>query len=112
MCIRDSNGGVYDVAWAPNLGRSFHLIATACKDKCVRIFKVSNVGPEKLECFEIACLDKHNAAVWRVEWNVTGTILASSGDDGNVYLWKANFKGEWKELSVMNGEEDGACKKF
>ena len=26
--------------------------------------------------------------VWRLSWNVTGTILASSGDDGCVRLWK------------------------
>jgi WD40 repeat protein len=26
--------------------------------------------------------------VWRLSWNVTGTILASSGDDGYVRLWK------------------------
>ncbi len=26
--------------------------------------------------------------VWRLSWNVTGTILASSGDDGCVKLWK------------------------
>jgi len=32
-------GAVYDVAWAPGMGRSYHLIATACADSCVRIFK-------------------------------------------------------------------------
>lgn len=31
---------VNDVAWAPNMGRSYHLVATACKDKFVRIWKL------------------------------------------------------------------------
>lgn len=38
--------------------------------------------------------------VWRVEWNATGTVLASSGEEGTVRLWKSNFKGEWKEVSA------------
>jgi WD40 repeat protein len=36
------------------------------------------------------CTD-HNSTVWRVAWNITGTILASSGDDGVVRLWKGIY---------------------
>ncbi|KAJ1964403.1 epoxide hydrolase, soluble (sEH) [Dipsacomyces acuminosporus] len=30
---------VLDVDWAPSMGRSYHLIATACSDGCIRIYK-------------------------------------------------------------------------
>jgi len=33
--------------------------------------------------------------------------LASSGDDGTVCLWKADVKGEWSLVSVIDGEEEG-----
>lgn len=36
----------------------------------------------------VADFADHNAEVWRVEWNITGTILSSSGDDGRIMLWK------------------------
>ena len=32
---------VRGIAWAPTMGRSYHLIATACKDGHVRIFKLT-----------------------------------------------------------------------
>ena len=48
-----------------------------------------------------ACLRDHerdvgfdtraDVQVWRIEWNTTGTILASSGDDNVVRLWKQRF---------------------
>lgn len=46
--------------------------------------------------------------VWRVEWNITGTILASSGDDGVVRLWRSTFANdkEWKCLSAISGPSD------
>lgn len=43
---------------------------------------------------------------WRVEWNVTGTILASSGDDGAVSLWKLHFDDTWKTLAVIEGTDE------
>ena len=39
--------------------------------------------------------------MWRVCWNITGTILATSGDDGCVKLWKANYMDNWKCVSTL-----------
>ncbi len=93
---------VHDVCWAPNLGRAYHLVATACKDGCVRIFKI---GYNKINATYVsqlvAKLPQHGGAeVWRVSWNVSGTILASTGDDGVSRLWKADFNGNWHPILV------------
>jgi WD40 repeat protein len=42
----------------------------------------------KYEIQQIAKFDDHATRVWRLSWNLTGTILASSGEDGRVRLWK------------------------
>ncbi|MEQ2235092.1 Nucleoporin SEH1, partial [Ilyodon furcidens] len=90
MTVTDA---VHDIAFAPNLGRSFHVLAIATKD--VRIFKLvplrkesTATGPTKFEVQIVAQFDNHNSQVWRVSWNITSTLLASSGDDGCVRLWK------------------------
>ena len=49
----------------------------------------------------------HGSTVWRVCWNVTGTILATSGDDGQVRLWKANYMDDWKCVAVLRGDGHG-----
>ena len=55
----------------------------------------SSGGPTKFEIHIVAQFDNHNSQVWRVSWNITGTVLASSGDDGCVRLWKG-------EISMKN----------
>ncbi|XP_047647424.1 centrosomal protein of 192 kDa [Phacochoerus africanus] len=100
---------VHDIAFAPNLGRSFHILAIATKD--VRIFTLKPVrkeltssgGPTKFEIQVVAQFDNHNSQVWRVSWNITGTVLASSGDDGCVRLWKANYMDNWKCTGILKG---------
>lgn len=42
----------------------------------------------QLEILQVAQFDDHQSTVWRISWNITGTILASSGDDGCLRMWK------------------------
>ncbi|XP_060533334.1 nucleoporin SEH1 [Cylas formicarius] len=103
---------VHDIAFSPNLGRSFHILGVATKD--VRILNLTPVedeqnaqtGGTKLDIQTVAQFDDHNSTVWRVCWNVTGTILASSGDDGCVRMFKMNYLNSWKPVTALKG--DGA----
>lgn len=100
--LPEHNGLIRSVSWAPSMGRGFHLIATGCKDGYVRIFKAIESGGPDLKIETIAKLDDHKGEVWRVSWNLTGTILSSAGDDGKVRLWKCNYLNEWKCMSIIN----------
>ena len=74
---------VHDIAFAPNLGRSFYILGIAIKD--VRIFTLKPVrkelispsGPTKFEIQEVVQFDNHNSQVWQVSWNIIGTVLSS-----------------------------------
>ncbi|CAH1365016.1 hypothetical protein MTP99_001331 [Tenebrio molitor] len=101
---------VHDISFSPNLGRSFHVLAVATKD--VKIVNLTHVydNPNlqnvitKLDAQTVAQFDDHDSTVWRVCWNVTGTILASSGDDGCVRMFKMNYINSWKPVAVLRGD--------
>jgi len=94
---------VLDVAWAPNVGRRYHLLAACSADdkddkKHLRIWKIPggkkmfDAEDEQRETFVTG--DGNQAQ--RISWNVTGTILASTGDAGEVQLWTMDhFTREW-----------------
>jgi len=116
-----SNGvprGVLDVAWAPNVGRSYHLIATCGKDNQLKVHRVKRgrggKGDAEGSASQLSLvyegteiLDQSQA--WRCQWNVTGTVLASSGDGGMVKLWKSDFQGRWKCVSEIVGDTTGVA---
>ncbi|CAL7949876.1 nuclear pore complex protein Nup44A isoform X1 [Xylocopa sonorina] len=103
---------VHDIAFAPNLGRSFHTLAIASKD--VRIITLKPLldsvqsGSPRFETTVAAQFSDHDFTVWRVCWNIMGTILASSGDDGCVRLWKDNYINNWKCVAVLKGDGTSA----
>jgi len=141
-----SSANILDVAWAPNVGRRYHLIASV-DDHQLKVFKLARntvtaaststasnstsnrksttttatttTKPEyqlELESSQVlqdASSEKGDndnddtpppQQVWRCQWNVTGTVLASSGDGGRVQLWKSDFEGTWKCVSQMYGD--------
>jgi len=106
----NSSDPVHDVAFAPNVGRPHHLLAIAGKDVQILIIRPSSrdMGsagmPTKMESSVAAVFKDHDTQVWRVEWNITGAILASSGDDGCIRLWKANYLDNWKCIAQLKGD--------
>ncbi|ORZ38984.1 WD40-repeat-containing domain protein [Catenaria anguillulae PL171] len=193
---------VHDISWAPGMGRSYQLVATACRDGHVRIFRIASAtsplltrpGPpgspgiespvmlttphvrgiggqsgqaaaqrfppgslpaHALNAFAaaaasaatpagggssadehaagatvaangtsvssqlantpahialVASLPDHDNQVWRVQWNITGTVLSSAGDDGAVRLWRAMGPAatRWTCVSMVNTEKGEA----
>ncbi|XP_017781223.1 PREDICTED: nucleoporin seh1 isoform X1 [Nicrophorus vespilloides] len=103
---------VHDISFAPNLGRSYHILAVATKD--VKIINLTPIkdnssiqsGLTKLDVQTVAQFTDHTCTVWRASWNVTGTVLATSGDDGCVRMFKMNYINSWKPVTVLKG--DGA----
>lgn len=69
--------------------RTYHCVITFFSNLDPPDRKEStSTGPTKFEVQIVAQFDNHNSQVWRVSWNITSTLLASSGDDGCVRLWK------------------------
>ncbi|XP_066142823.1 nucleoporin SEH1 [Euwallacea fornicatus] len=101
---------VHDISFAPNLGRLFHILGVATNN--VRIVNLTPVDDEqsqvsgltKLELQTVAQFDEHGSTVWRVCWNITGSVLCSSGDDGCVRMFRIHSKTSWKQEAVLKGD--------
>jgi nucleoporin SEH1 len=92
---------ILDVAWAPNVGRRFHSIAVAAED-ALRVLKLSRENREGGLALEST--QDIPVTAWRCQWNVTGTVLASSGDAGTVQLYKCSDDGTYQCVSKIQGD--------
>eukprot|EP01041_Mallomonas_annulata_P012857 gene12857-27109_t len=97
---------VNDVAWAPSMGRSYHLIASAARERSFKVHTLQRKEGGVLEYTPgTSKTIETNSEIWRVAWNATGTVLATSSEDGSVGLWRKDFSGEWINVQQM---ESGA----
>ena len=104
---------VIDVAWAPVLGKSYHLIAVAYAAGARYSLKVfsfptitalsfidnaSDAAAEK-KVTECSILES-SAKIVKVEFNVSGTLLACSDENGILRLFQRSLKQlmEWEDI--------------
>lgn len=85
---------VRDVAWAPSAGLNNQRIASCSQDCRVLVWSQEKDGK-----FRAKELPAFPDVVWHVSWSVTGGILAVSGGDNKVSLWKENCEVRWICLS-------------
>jgi nucleoporin SEH1 len=81
---------VKDMAWAPNLCRPYEILATVGEEDVATLFKWENDSLQKLQV-----LDCGEPDLWRVAWNITGTLLAVSPESGQVSVWKTDAGHKW-----------------
>lgn len=87
---------VRDVAWSPTVLQKSY-IASASQDKTVRIWTSDPSSPGQWDCKVL----NFDAPVWRVSWSLSGNVLAVSGGDNKVTLWKENLRGEWDVVKTL-----------
>lgn len=69
----------------------------------VAIEGASSDAPEpELEVETLLEADDHNSEVWRVAWNASGSILASTGNKADIKFWKSLFRGSYKCIAEID----------
>jgi len=73
--------------------RDYHTVAVSTKGAAIGtdavvLYKVFVDERGLLVAEQVGRFLDHKDLVWKLEWNVAGTVLSSSGEDGKVRLWK------------------------
>lgn len=101
--IIDHEDLILDMKWAPNMGKIYDFLATACRDGELRIFKVNRTSdpsnPLEVDLNASFVLD---SAVTGLCWNLSGSTLTCTDDVGNVSTYKCSYSGEWKEIPAVD----------
>ncbi|KAL3286988.1 hypothetical protein HHI36_001474 [Cryptolaemus montrouzieri] len=91
---------VRDVAWAPSAGLHRHIIASCSQDRRVIIWTSDDAIT-----WNSTVLHTFDDVIWNVSWSLNGNILAVSGGDNKISLWKQSLEGNWQCISdVAKGQ--------
>ncbi len=96
---------VRDVAWSPNLGLAHDIVASCSEDQKVKLWKRTAAHDPSKDEWALLREININTPAWKVSWSHVGGLLAVSGGDNQVTVYKESLNGEWEVVSRVN--EDG-----
>jgi len=99
---------VRDVAWAPSIGGGSEgrsVIASCSQDRRVVIWSKDSEASTQWTQKELHSFED---VVWHVSWSVSGNMLAVSGGDNKVSLWKETLEGQWVCISDVSKGQGSA----
>lgn len=98
---------VRDVAWAPSIGGADgrSVIASCSQDRRVVIWSKDSEASTQWIQKELHSFED---VVWHVSWSVSGNMLAVSGGDNKVSLWKETLEGQWVCISDVSKGQGSA----
>lgn len=89
---------IRDVAWSPSIIPNTNIVASCSEDRTVIIWtQKGGLGNE----WNGVVLQTFEDPVWRLSWNMTGSVLAVSSGDSNVTLWKQDMDEMWRQVSSV-----------
>ncbi|XP_022663904.1 protein SEC13 homolog [Varroa jacobsoni] len=93
---------VRDVAWCPSAAFSnCSMIASCSQDRTVIIW-TSNDGNKT---WKGQVLNTFDDVIWHVSWSLNGDMLAVSGGDNKITLWKCSPDHRWICISEDGGRK-------
>lgn len=115
-----------DASQAPDVGRSYELLATASRDKTLKMWRLRRAtpreeglggglptrgGPPAAAAATELCQAKllhelpHDSQVWRCEFNAVGTMLACSIDEGAVHIYNQDEHASWQRCQIRRHQQ-------
>ena len=91
---------VRDVAWCNNIGLLQDTVASCSEDQKVKIWKRDSTTDKWERKAEINIA----TPAWKVSWSSVGNLLAVSGGDNVVQIYKEAPNGEFEPVSKVNEE--------